>query len=135
LAEFIDLSRDECVELLARNHFGRIGVRESHGVAIYPVNYAWTDGHVAIRTGRDRKVNEAAQSEVAFEIDQVDEPGRTGWSVLVTGVGYEVTDSIDEASEEMRALPVDTWAPATKESWLRIEPRSITGRRVQPERM
>lgn len=133
MAEFVDLNPEECAQLLGRHHFGRIAVRESDGLAIYPVNYTWYDGHVAIRTSRGRKLIEMAQSEVAFEIDAIDEPARTGWSVLVTGAGYEVTDSVDDVSKEMRELPVDTWVPGSNECWLRIEPRSITGRRVQPE--
>lgn len=133
MPEFSDLTRQECTDLLAGHHFGRIAVHDGTGLAIFPVNYTWSDGHVAIRTGPDRKINLVAQSQVAFEIDEVDETTRTGWSVLVTGVGYEVTDSIDDASQVMRSVPVDTWAPGGNERWLRVEPRSITGRRIQPD--
>jgi hypothetical protein len=69
---------------------------------------------------------------VAFEVDEVDEGARSGWSVLVTGAGYEVTDAIDVVGVSARAFPVDTWAPGSKAHWIRVEPQAITGRRVRP---
>ncbi len=124
------LSPEECVALLSSHHFGRIAVHGPDGLAIFPVNYVWGDGRVAIRTRPGTKLAAAAQSEVAFEIDGIDEAAREGWSVLVSGHGYEATDTIDEASRALRDLPVETWAPGERSSWLRIEPRAITGRMV-----
>jgi nitroimidazol reductase NimA-like FMN-containing flavoprotein (pyridoxamine 5'-phosphate oxidase superfamily) len=126
-----ELTHEECVDLLGSHHFGRIAVHGHEGLAIFPVNYFWNDGHVAIRTNPGTKLAAAAQSKVAFEIDGIDDGARTGWSVLVTGTGYEVTDSMDDVSAAMRALPVETWAPGQTTSWLRVEPASITGRRVR----
>lgn len=132
MAEFVELSAEECARLLALRRFGRVAVNGSDGLVIFPVNYMWSDGHVAIRTNPGTQLCAMAQHEVAFEIDETDEAARTGWSVLVTGMSYEVTDSVDGVSTEMRGLPVDTWAPGRNECWLRIEPHSVTGRRVQP---
>jgi uncharacterized protein len=129
---FEELSETECTELLADHHFGRLGVVSDGSVVIFPVNYVFADGRVAIRTDPGTKLSAAALGRVAFEIDAVDEPARTGWSVLLQGTGYDVTDSIDTASEQMRQFPVDTWAPGHKASWLRLEPSSITGRRIRP---
>jgi uncharacterized protein len=127
-----ELREAECRELLAGRHFGRLGVVSDGLVVIFPVNYVFADGRVAIRTDPGTKLSAAALGRVAFEIDEVDEPARTGWSVLVQGTGYDVTDSMDSASEAVRRLPVDTWVPGQKASWLRIEPSSITGRRIRP---
>jgi uncharacterized protein len=129
---FEELSEPECIELLAGHHFGRLGVVSDGSVVIFPVNYVFADGRVAIRTDPGTKLSAAALGRVAFEIDEVDEPARTGWSVLLQGTGYDVTDSIDTASVQVRQFPVDTWAPGDKASWLRIEPKSITGRRIRP---
>ncbi|HUJ65690.1 MAG TPA: pyridoxamine 5'-phosphate oxidase family protein, partial [Acidimicrobiales bacterium] len=112
-------------------HFGRLGVVSDGSVEIFPVNYVFADGRVAIRTDPGTKLTAAALGRVAFEVDEVDEPARTGWSVLLKGTGYDVTDSIDSASEEVRQFPVDTWVPGERASWLRIEPTSITGRRIR----
>jgi nitroimidazol reductase NimA-like FMN-containing flavoprotein (pyridoxamine 5'-phosphate oxidase superfamily) len=127
-----DLSEPECTELLAAHHFGRIGVVSDGTQLIFPVNYVFDDGRIAVRTDPGTKLAAAAQGQVAFEIDEIDETAHTGWSVLVTGVGYEVTDAVDDASEELRRFPVDTWAPGQRSHWIRIEPQHISGRRLRP---
>jgi nitroimidazol reductase NimA-like FMN-containing flavoprotein (pyridoxamine 5'-phosphate oxidase superfamily) len=126
------LSRSECLELLASHHFGRIGVIAAGRPIILPVNYVFDDGRVVIRTDPGTKLTAAAQGQVAFEIDGIDEWSRTGWSVLVTGVGYEVTDALDATSVATRQFPVDTWAPGQKSHWIRIESHQISGRRLEP---
>jgi uncharacterized protein len=126
-----ELTETECAELLAGQHFGRLGVVSDGSVEIFPVNYVFAHGRVAIRTDPGTKLTAAALGRVAFEIDAVDEGARTGWSVLLKGAGYDVTDSMDSASEEVRQFPVDTWAPGERANWLRIEPTSITGRRIR----
>jgi nitroimidazol reductase NimA-like FMN-containing flavoprotein (pyridoxamine 5'-phosphate oxidase superfamily) len=127
-----DLSEADCFDLLAGHHFGRIGVVVGGRPTIFPVNYFFEDGRVAIRTDPGTKLSAAAQGQVAFEIDGVDEAARAGWSVVVTGVGYEVTDALDDVSEALRRFPVDTWAPGQKSRWIRIEPQAVTGRRLRP---
>lgn len=124
------LSQEECRQLLGTHRFGRIAVHGRDGLAIFPVNYVYADGHLAIRTEPGTKLDGAAQNSVAFEIDDVDELMRTGWSVHVTGPAYEVTDSQDEESRLIRDFPVDSWA-GEKSRWLRIEPLTITGRIVR----
>ncbi len=64
----------------------------------------------------------------------VDEAERTGWSVLLVGVGYEVTDALDATSAATREFPVDTWALGRKSHWIRIERQRVTGRRLRPGR-
>ena len=67
------------------------------------------------------------QSEVAFEIDEINETTRAGWSVMVAGTAFEVADTVDDVSVALRDLEVDSWA-GERTRWLRIEPRAITGR-------
>jgi nitroimidazol reductase NimA-like FMN-containing flavoprotein (pyridoxamine 5'-phosphate oxidase superfamily) len=127
------LSRAECLELLAGHHFGRISVVADGQPIILPVNYIFDDGHVAVRTDPGTKLTAAAQGRVAFEVDEIHESSRTGWSVLVTGVGYEVTDALDASSVATRRFPVDTWAPGQKSHWIRIESEHVSGRRLRPK--
>lgn len=128
------LSEDQCEELLAGHNFGRIGVVSGGTPVIFPVNYVYRDGRIAIRTDGGTKLSAAALARVAFEIDGVDDGDRTGWSVLVRGTGYDVTDSIDEVSAHLRETTVDTWAPGDRHNWVRVEPISITGRRIRDAR-
>ena len=127
-----ELSETACAQLLGAHHFGRIGVIVAGSPVILPVNYLYREGRVAVRTDPGTKLTAAAMGNVAFEIDEVDEESHTGWSVLVRGTGFDVTDSLDFVSEEMRRFPVDTWAPGDKASWIRIEPLAVTGRRISP---
>lgn len=125
------LSEQECRDLLAVHHFGRIGVVSGGAPMILPVNYVFQEGRIAIRTDRGTKLSAAALAQVAFEIDAADDDARTGWSVLVRGTGYDVTDSVDEVSSHLRDSAVDTWAPGDRTNWVRVEPTSITGRRIR----
>jgi nitroimidazol reductase NimA-like FMN-containing flavoprotein (pyridoxamine 5'-phosphate oxidase superfamily) len=126
------LSPAECLDLLATRHLGRIGIVVDGRPIILPVNYVLIDGRVALRTDPGTKLTAAAQGHVAFEVDQIDESARTGWSVLVTGVGFEVTDALDATSAAARQFPVDTWAPGQKSHWIRIESEEVSGRRLRP---
>ena len=123
-----ELSEGTCKELLQANHFGRIAVNGSEGPEIFPVNYWYEDDRIAIRTSPGTKLAAAAQNVVGFEIDHVDDEARSGWSVLVVGNAYEVTNSIDTISVAVQGAPIDSWAPGPKTSLVRIEPRSISGR-------
>ncbi len=125
------LSEEECRELLAAHHFGRIGVVSGGAPVILPVNYVFHEGRIAIRTDRGTKLSAAALAQVAFEIDSADDVARTGWSVLIRGTGYDVTDSVDEISAHLRDTFVDTWAPGDHANLVRVEPTSITGRRIR----
>jgi hypothetical protein len=127
------LSQAECLELLAGRHFGRLGVVADGWPIMFPVNYIFQDGQVAVRTDPGTKLTAAAQGRVAFEVDEIDESSHTGWSVLVTGVGYEVTDALDATSVATRRFPVDTWAPGQKSHWIRIESGHVSGRRLRPK--
>jgi nitroimidazol reductase NimA-like FMN-containing flavoprotein (pyridoxamine 5'-phosphate oxidase superfamily) len=131
-SEMIELSTERCHSLLSSHSFGRVSFVDQQGIAIFPVNYVFDGQGVAIRCEIGSRLHHAVQSEVAFEIDHTYEQTRMGWSVLVTGTAYDVSDSIDGASVDVRALPVDTWAPGVKKCWVRVEPRSLTGRMVRP---
>jgi len=126
------LSEGECLELLGDHHFGRIGVVVDGQPIILPVNYVFDGGQVVLRTDPGTKLTAAAQGHVAFEVDEIDPDSRTGWSVLVTGVGFEVTDALDATSTAARRFPVDTWAPGRRSHWIRIRAGEISGRRLRP---
>jgi nitroimidazol reductase NimA-like FMN-containing flavoprotein (pyridoxamine 5'-phosphate oxidase superfamily) len=131
-SEMIELDTERCRSLLFSHSFGRVSFVDQQGIALFPVNYVFDGEALAIRSDIGSRLHHAVQSEVAFEIDHTYEQTRMGWSVLVIGTAYDVSDSVDGASVDVRSLPVDTWAPGAKKCWIRIEPRSITGRMVRP---
>lgn len=125
------LSESDCLGLLAGHRIGRLAVVLKDRPLIFPVNYALGDRIVAIRTADGTKLAAARNAHVAFEIDGYDVDAGQGWSVLVQGVAYEITDAVDRQSELARQLRVEPLAPGSHDRWLGIHPVAITGRRFQ----
>lgn len=124
-----ELDETECAALLAGEQVGRIGVLVDGGPMVFPVNYVFAEGSVILRTGFGTLLTGAALGRVAFEIDGFDAGRRSGWSVMVQGIGHDVTDALDTKSEHLQTLDVSPWAPGPKPRLLRIDATSITGRR------
>jgi uncharacterized protein len=127
---FEELTDAECRRLLAERHLGRLAVPDFGGPVNFPVNYVFDRDLVVFRTDPGSKLDAATELEsVAFEVDAVDEATRTGWSVVVRGTLAEITDPDDLA--RLRALPLYPWAPGEKSRYVRVRPRTITGRRIR----
>jgi uncharacterized protein len=127
---FEELTDAECRRLLAERHLGRLAIPDFGGPVIFPVNYVFDRDVVVFRTDPGSKLDAATELEsVAFEVDAADEATRTGWSVVVRGTLAEITDPGDLA--RLRALPLYPWAPGEKSRYVRVRPRTITGRRIR----
>jgi uncharacterized protein len=135
VSEMIDLSRAECLQLLAANRFGRLAVALTDGApVIRPVNYIFDEPSqsVVFRTSQGSKLHAVLRvGEAAFEIDGVDEASRTGWSVIIHGMAEQVTNQADV--RRLDAAGVTPWAPGHKRHWVRIRARTVTGRRIVHE--
>jgi nitroimidazol reductase NimA-like FMN-containing flavoprotein (pyridoxamine 5'-phosphate oxidase superfamily) len=125
-----ELSRAECIELLASCPVGRIGAVVDGAPLVLPVNYRWIPDertpYIAIRTRPDNVIDRAGPA-VAFEIDGVDAYHHTGWSVLVRGALHHVMNP----ALAREVLDPHPWLQADRDSWLVIEPETITGRRLR----
>jgi uncharacterized protein len=123
------LSRDECVTLLTRNHLGRVGLSSGALPTILPVNY-WCDGwSIHVRTSEGSKLDAALRNAVvAFEVDDFDAFGHTGWSVVVTGLAREITDRHE--LERLADAPLARWAPGPGDHVVAISLEVVSGRRV-----
>lgn len=122
------LGTDECVELLGRRSFGRIGMKIAEDPVVLPVFYALVDGDIVFRTDPGTKLIAAVlEIRVAFEVDDVDE----GWSVLAVGRAHEVRAAREVASIESRLE--EFWPMGERGRLVRIEVERITGRRLHPQ--
>ena len=130
VAQIETVERDDCLALLATTSVGRLGLLVDGRPEILPVNFAVDGDVVLFRTAPGTVLNQAALTVVAFEADQFDESGRSGWSVLVQGIAQDIGDAIDRNSERVRRLTLVTWAPGTRERWFSIRPERVTGRRI-----
>ncbi|MFJ5534833.1 helix-turn-helix domain-containing protein [Streptomyces sp. NPDC093261] len=127
--KFTELTTGECRELLSTHGVGRLAMHTAAGPVIVPVNYSVVQGTLVFRTRPHALPAQAQGSQVAFEVDHLDEALSQGWSVLVSGHARAVTDpeSVRRLEEEAYSAP---WAGGQRELWIRIEPSSITGRRI-----
>jgi nitroimidazol reductase NimA-like FMN-containing flavoprotein (pyridoxamine 5'-phosphate oxidase superfamily) len=121
------LDETECWQLLAGESVGRIAVCTATGADIFVVNYLVTERAVFFRSAPGTKLALiAASPRVAFEADGRHHLHR--WSVVVRGTAHRI-DS-DTTIEESGVLGLSTATTGDKWNYVRIEPGSVTGRRV-----
>ncbi|MFE1962206.1 pyridoxamine 5'-phosphate oxidase family protein [Streptomyces sp. NPDC059479] len=130
--EFAMLSSEECRALLSTHGVGRVAVYTHNGPAVVPVNYVLAgDGSVAYRTALGTAAAAAADQEVVFEVDHVDDAVRQGWSVNVIGTARAVTGDAAARGLDQQAYTTP-WAGEDRRLWLSIFPARMTGRRIGP---
>lgn len=120
------LSETESWQLLSSVALGRLVTSVDGEPAIFPVNFVVQHRTVLFRTAEGTKlVSAAINNRVLFEADDHGVTG--GWSVIVKGDARILRSDkeIDEA-ERAQLLP---WTATVKQHYVRIRPRSITGRR------
>jgi len=128
-----ELSAVECLRLMATVPVGRIAYTRQAMPAVEPVNFAVDDGVIVFRTGRDGKLAAAVRrAVVAFQADELDPVTRSGWSVTVVGLSQEVT--LPGEITRLGRLGLETWAPGTRDHFIRVTPSVVTGRRLHPAR-
>ncbi|MGZ9934990.1 helix-turn-helix domain-containing protein [Streptomyces sp. NC-S4] len=127
--ELVELSEAECRRLLSTHGIGRVAVFTAEGPAIFPVNYVVAGDDIAFRTSGEALLARAAGSEVAFEVDHIDDAMKQGWSVMAVGEVAGVTDgdALQRLDALARSLP---WAGGHRTHWMSITPVRVTGRRV-----
>ncbi|MEU1891210.1 DUF1918 domain-containing protein [Streptomyces pristinaespiralis] len=127
-----DLSPEECRRLLSSHGVGRIAVSTPDGhPAVVPVNYEVMEDAIVFRTAPDSVPAAAVGTEVAFEVDHVDEAMSQGWSVLAVGPANVVTEP-DAVRGLAQRAHTEPWAGGAREMWVSIRPTRLTGRRITP---
>jgi uncharacterized protein len=92
------------------------------------VNYvSRPDGTIVFRSGPGPKLSAADRRDVvAFQVDDIDESGQAGWSVLITGRARRLSEVEAGCLQE---LPTP-WASGPRRHAVLIEPSRIEGRRL-----
>lgn len=125
-----DLTEQECIHLLAAHNAGRVAFDASDGPMVLPVSYVWWEGKIAFRTSADGALSVlATPARVAFQIDSLESPDNSAWSVLVRGRSHQVRSAVPmvELLQNPRLVP---WMDGPRRLVIAIEPDSITGRRL-----
>jgi uncharacterized protein len=127
-AKLIDLSRSECLALLATEEIGRVVYSDRQGPLAVPVNFRLDDETIIFRTEPNNSLaaHLRKSSTCAFEVDRIDTTTRSGWSVVVRGSGALVRHPA-VASDQTSPVP---WPDGTRQFVIRITPLEVTGRRL-----
>ena len=130
-SHFHALASTRCDELLATHRAGRVAWNAPEGPMVLPVSYAMHNGSIVFRTSPYGALSALAErTNVAFEIDEVDQDAGTGWSVLVRGTASAVKASYDLVTL-WQLDGVVPWATGTRNLFVSITPRTITGQAVK----
>ena len=104
-----ELDEAESLRLISGGGIGRIAYQSRFGPVVLPVNYQWHNEAIVFRTARHSALDEDLQTGiaggdyiVAFEIDELDAPGRQGWSVLIQGPAHHVESPRSSAQPPRR---------------------------------
>ncbi|MGW0705892.1 helix-turn-helix domain-containing protein [Streptomyces sp. NPDC002643] len=127
--EFTELDAHACRAPLGTHGVGRIAVTSGEGPLVVPVNYGVVDSAIVFRTAVGATPSPAAGHRVVFEVDHVDNALSSGWSVLVRGSARTVTDP-DERRRLDGHVHSRPWADGGRDLWMRVEPDTVTGRRI-----
>lgn len=124
---FRELTRDECNEVLERNHVGRVAFTFHDHVDIEPVNYVYADGWLHGRTAPGGKIAVLRHHPwVAFEVDEVD--GLFDWRSVTVHGAVHIPDP--------DGAPADREAHATTLAQLRrLLPDTLTTTDPVPTRL
>jgi nitroimidazol reductase NimA-like FMN-containing flavoprotein (pyridoxamine 5'-phosphate oxidase superfamily) len=125
-----EISTDECLALLGSKSVGRLVVVVADEPDVFPVNYVFDGTNVLFRTAWGLKLMQSVLQRIAFEVDEINEVDHDGWSVVLRGVGEEVTEDLDGLSSQARDELLVPWVLGTKDHWIRVVPRVISGRRL-----
>lgn len=123
------LDRGECRSLLASRKVGRLAYCGAFGPRIVPLNYTLVDTFILFRpVPASDAAREIPQRWVAFEVDDVDEFLRAGWSVEVRGFA----ELLPIGSIRMLDLPEtpQPWRDGDHSLLIRVPLSNVTGRRV-----
>lgn len=123
------LDPEECRRLLAQALLGRVVFTEQALPAAQPVNFVVYGDTVVIRTQEGSRLANAAENAImAFEVDDIDVEKESGWNVTVVGPANVVHDPAELAT--LSELPLRTWAPGSRNVFVRIRMDLLQGRRI-----
>ncbi|TYB45727.1 pyridoxamine 5'-phosphate oxidase family protein [Actinomadura chibensis] len=122
------LTRGECLDLMSTARVGRVVFTEQALPAVMPVGFVMDGGDAVVGVPPGSGLAAATDGTiVAFEADDLDATGPSGWTVTVIGRARAVRDPGDHAREALRA-----WTGGPSPEFVRISCQRVTGRRLGP---
>jgi uncharacterized protein len=129
---FLALGHQQCLDLMEAHHLGRVAWQAADLPQVLPVTYAMHEGDAYFRTAPDSILSELIQpASVAFEVDELDQQNRSGWSIVMHGRTSAVSepDALDDLWASDSLVP---WAAGNRTLFIRIRLERVSGRVVRP---
>ena len=118
------------MELLGSVSLCRVGVTIDALPAILPVGFVLSGDLLLIGSAGGPTLRAALSDAVlAVEADRIDEADHSGWSVLVRGRSFEVTDPAQIAAATALGLPGSSGDAG---HLVAVHAHSVSGRRIAP---
>lgn len=124
------LDIERCWELTADQAVGRLAIIVGSRPHLVPINFVVRGREVLFVSVPGTKLGEVLDRPGApaqFEVDDFDEAGRAGWSVVVTGTLHPVMDLVEHTRLDIQGRPI--WLDGHRDrSWLKLVPTRVEGR-------
>jgi len=125
----LELSIDECWDMLEADEFGRLAYRLVDEVHLVPINYGVDGDTLLFRTAEgDKLLGVVMHPEVVFEIDDHDE--RSAHSVVVRGTARHLEEREEHRADDIGLRP---WLGTLKYDVVEIRPTTLSGRAFRLE--
>ena len=124
----VAIAEEECWQLVSTRRWGRLLVVVADHPELFPVDHLVDGRSLLVRTEEGTKLRAAVGARVGFEVDEVDDDARLGWTVMLAGYANEVFDTREL---DLREIDADeaVWT-GDRVHWLRIVPFKVSGRRL-----
>lgn len=129
----VQLSRAECLRLLASVPFGRVVFTSGALPAVRLACHRADGEQIIIHASLGNAVSPGPDGTgpvVAYEADQVDAAGQSGWSVVVVGRARLVTD--EKLAVRYREQLGAAWVDERASQVIIITPELVSGYRMNP---
>jgi nitroimidazol reductase NimA-like FMN-containing flavoprotein (pyridoxamine 5'-phosphate oxidase superfamily) len=126
----IEMSDEECRELLGAGLVGRVAISTPVGPHIVPVNYSVLDDTIVLRTTPYSVLGTQARGTLlALEVDEFDYELQRGWSVVARGRAEPISSAV-ELHKIRRSWEPNAWADGERNLFLRLRWSELSGRRL-----
>jgi len=124
------LNQAECLLLLGSVPVGRVAFVVNGPPLVLPVNFTLRDDDIVIQTAATSPLADLARAHrlVSFEVDDIDEASRLGWSVLCHGPARLMVEAADR-DDNWDEL-VSPWIGNDRRTVVGIRAGAFTGRRI-----
>jgi nitroimidazol reductase NimA-like FMN-containing flavoprotein (pyridoxamine 5'-phosphate oxidase superfamily) len=132
MGRLVELTQDECRDLLQGEEIGRVAMATPDGPRLLPVNYTFHEGSIYFRTSPISLIGQYGWgNDIAFEVDEVDREHKLGWSVVAVGRADRVDDN-EDVRQIREGWDPTPWAEGRRWLYIQMRVRELTGRRMVP---